>query len=119
MRPLGILNGYIRRLFTVTAEALSLGTPSSLVATNTILISKSFHELVYPGGGTQNVDQINGGVDGQILVLKAHSTSNDIRLRDEVGNLLIAGNFVLNSERDTITLIRNGNSWYELARSNN
>ncbi len=68
---------------------------------------------------TDDLVTINGGIEGQIIVLKSVSASRDPTLK-ETGNLNLATDFTLTSSTDSITLFNRGNStWIELSRSDN
>ena len=121
MRPLGfITNGRIGQLLRVTAERLSLGSPSTLVVVaSSITISKSWHRVDAVPSGTTNLVNILGGIAGDILVLQAANDAKTIKLKDDDGNMRLAGDFNLDSVRDTIVLLFDGSLWYEICRSNN
>lgn len=122
MRPLGIQNGLIGQLFTVTAERLQLGSPSTLVVVaSSITISKSWHRVdsTSGAGSTTNLVNILGGIAGDVLVLQAANDAKTISLRDNTGNLRLAGNCNLDTLNDTIVLLFDGSVWFELCRSNN
>ena len=120
MRPLGIIAGRIKQLFRVTCECLSLGTPTTLtIAAGAVTITKSFHLIDSPTTGTTNLTNINGGQQGNLLVLRPFNDAKTISLRDATGNLRLAGNCNLDQSLDTITLLYDGSVWIELCRSNN
>lgn len=68
---------------------------------------------------TDDLDTINGGLDGQIIICRTPSASRDVTYKDGTGNLSLAGDFLADNGMDTITLVKWGATWYELARSNN
>lgn len=71
-------------------------------------------------GATDDLDTINGdGNSGNILVVSSVSSARDTTLKDNTGNLLLAGDFVLTNVADRITLLSNGTTWVEIARSDN
>jgi hypothetical protein len=120
MRPLGIIAGRIKQLFRVTAECLSLGASTTLtVSSGAVTATKSFHKIDSPTTGTTNLTTINGGQQGNILVLMAADDAKTISARDSTGNLRLAGNFNLDNLTDTLTLMYDGAVWVELCRSNN
>jgi len=86
-----------------------------------ITITGGYHRLGGEGGAADDLDTINGGQDGQILVLRALSDSVTITVKDGTGNLSLEGDCTLDNYHDTITLIYDGAtaSWLEIARSNN
>lgn len=87
--------------------------------TGTVTVDRSYH-IVFSSAtsGTTNLLTINGGSIGQHLVL-THTGARDVKLKDNSGNLRIAGDFTMDSDFDTITLMYNGTVWVELCRSNN
>ena len=68
---------------------------------------------------TDNLDKIDGGVAGDIIICRAYDTTHDVVLTDNTENLRLAGNCTLDSSTDTITLIYRDTVWIEMARSNN
>lgn len=68
-----------------------------------------------------DLDTINGGVDGQIIIVRSTvSVTRVVTLKDGTGNLRLAGDMILNSVTDSITLYQHSsNTWVELARSDN
>jgi len=122
VRPLGIIAGRIRQLTRVITECLSFGSPTTLtVAASAVTVTKSFHKVdsTSGAGSTTNLTTINGGEQGNILVLMAADDAKTISLRDNTANLRLAGNCNLDSIVDTITLMFDGAVWVELCRSNN
>jgi hypothetical protein len=104
------------------AECLSFGSPTTVtVASSAITVSKSFHKVDSPSapGSTTNLTTINGGQQGDLLVLMAANDAKTISCRDNTGNLRLAGNCNLDSAVDTITMMYDGTVWVELCRSNN
>jgi len=66
---------------------------------------------------TDDLDTISGGVVGQVITLQQTSSSRDIVVKDDTGNLRLAGDFTLNNLNDSITLIFNGTVWVETGRA--
>lgn len=122
MRPLGINQGQMLQILTVTAGRLQLDPPVTVsIVAGAISISKSWHRVdVPPGAGpTTNLVNIFGGEAGDFLVLQAANGAKTISVRDNTGNLRLAGNCALDTINDTIVLIFDGSLWFELCRSNN
>lgn len=120
MKPLGIIAGRIRQLTRILADILSFGSPTTLIViASAITVSKSFHKVDSLVAGTTNLTTINGGQQGDILVLMAANDAKTISLRDNTVNLRLAGNCNLDTAVDTITLLYDGTVWVELCRSNN
>lgn len=97
-------------------------TPGSVltIATGAITVTSSFHFVdTESSAASDDLDTINGGVDGAILVLRANSSARDVVCRDGTGNLSLAGDFTMNNVADTITLLYYNGTWNELSRSDN
>ncbi len=70
--------------------------------------------------GTDDLDTINGGVAGDLLILRAANDARTVVVKDAIDNLYLEGDCALDNTQDTLMLICvGGNSWYELSRSNN
>jgi len=91
-----------------------------------ITVTHNHHTISHGAGdGLANVNliNINGGVDGAILVLRQTSNDKDVHIRDNAGsfsgNLRLAGDFQMTTGNDTITLMYSGGNWFEISRSDN
>lgn len=98
-----------------------LGEPSMLtIASGIITITNNFHKIETEGGAaSDDLNTINGGVTGQILVLMAYDSAHTVILKDNTGNLKLSADITLDESYDTATLIFNGTFWCLLASSNN
>ncbi|MCR4301982.1 MAG: glycoside hydrolase, partial [Sulfuricaulis sp.] len=70
---------------------------------------------------TDDLDTITGGVESQIIALESSTSSRDVTLRNGTGNLRLTNDFRLNTAGTAgsrIVLMRCGDAWFELARSN-
>jgi hypothetical protein len=104
------------------ASFINMGTGSTLtISGGEITITESFHRIDTEGGAaTDNLDTINGGSTGDLLILASIVNARDPTLKDATGNLNLAGDFTLSTIADTITLIKFPNGWwYEISRSDN
>lgn len=111
----------MRQLTSVLAECLSFGTPTIVtVVSGAITVTRSYHlvDTLGAAGSTTDLTTVNGGTVGQKLIL-SRTNAKKIKLKDGDGNLRTAGDFTLDSDFDTITLLYNGTVWVELCRSNN
>lgn len=104
------------------ASFINMGTGSTLtISGGKITVTESFHRIDTEGGAaTDDLDTINGGSTGDLLVLASIAYVRDPTLKDATGNLNLAGDFTLSTTADTITLIKFPNGWwYEISRSDN
>jgi hypothetical protein len=68
---------------------------------------------------TDDLDTINGGQEGQVIMLATTTSARDVVFKDGTGNLLLAGDFTATASGDLITLIKRGSNWVEVSRSDN
>jgi hypothetical protein len=95
---------------------------SLTISGGVITATNSWHRVdTEAAASTDNLDTINGFTDGMQLYLRAVSSSTTVVLKDGTGNLVLAGDFSLDSGDDIIHLIYDGTSakWKEVSRSNN
>ncbi len=100
----------------------SKGGGELTIASGAITVTHNHHKVATESGaGTDDLETINGGVDGQILVLRASISGDTVKLIDDTGNLRLAGgDFSMDTGNDTITLICvAGSLWFEISRSDN
>lgn len=100
-----------------------LNIPSSgelTIAGGVVTATGSRHTIDTQGdAATDDLDTINGGTEGDILILSSANAGRDPTLKDGTGNLILAGDFTLTAITDTITLVRYAATWVELSRSDN
>lgn len=98
---------------------LSLGTDTTLtIASGVITVTRSRHLVDTEGGaGTDDLDTINGGVEGDVLVLQSVNAGRVPTLRHNVGNLFMFGeqNIALDSPSKALTFVHDGTRWCQLA----
>lgn len=113
-----VANGVTENLAT---ESWVRGDKSEkTIAAGVITVTGHFHLVdTEADAATDDLDTINGGTTGQVIVLKAADGARDVVLKDGTGNLNLNGDFTLDNAADTISLIYNGASWDELSRSDN
>lgn len=95
---------------------LNLGPSFSVTAATTITFEKTNTIFLNPGG-TQNVDQINGGNDGDVLVLRKFAAAGAVRVRTDEGNLVLFKDRKIILGSDVLTLLNIGGTWVEISWS--
>lgn len=96
--------------------------PTLDILSGAITVSGNRHYVGTEGAASlDDLDTINGGEDGQILVLTAKSATQVVTVKDGTGNLQLAGDHTLNSVGDVIMLMYDAGSskWIEISRSDN
>jgi len=103
------------------AGRVAIGNGTELtIASGAITITQSYHTVdTESDAGSDDLVTINGGSAGAILVLRAKDSSRTVVCKDATGNLQLSGDFSMDTDNDTITLIFDGSSWFEMSRSNN
>ena len=91
------------------------------IASGVVTVTGGFHKIdTESAAATDDLDTINGGQDGQILVLRDAFSSRDVTYKHGTGNLVLAGgaDFTATTTTNTLTLIYDGDSsqWLELSR---
>jgi hypothetical protein len=104
--------------------AMGWGAPALLtIASGVITVTRQYHRVDTEGAAaSDDLDTINGGVAGMLLVLQRQSNARAVTVRDNVGNIQLAGsaNCVLNNVFDKLMLIYTpGNRWEEISRADN
>ena len=71
--------------------------------------------------GSDDLDTINGGQDGDILIIGSLTSTRDTTLKNGTGNLKIGSDFTLGTTADRITLMYDSglSQWVQLTRSTN
>lgn len=121
---LPVLNQELRRL---NREAEQLKSWSSSKEASTLSISsgvitvdRTAHVVdTQTAASTDDLVSISGGTDGNILVLYPANSARTVVVKDGTGNIQINGDFTMDNEQDTITLVKRGINWQELSRSDN
>src|SRR3990172_441637 len=101
---------------------IGLGAPSTLtISAGVVTATRTCHLLATQGGAAvDDLHTINGGAEGDLLILGSADASNDPTARDGTGNLRLAGNFTFTKPLGKLTLVKHSSgNWHELSRSAN
>ena len=104
---------------------LTLGEDTELtISSGAITVTSSFHRVDTEGdAATDDLDTINGGKVGQILVLRSTNSTKDTTVKHATGNIYLKGAtvFTFSHQYDTLVLLYEAlsNRWIELSRSDN
>lgn len=101
--------------FLCVADATEL-----TISDGVITVTQSYHDVdTQSGAGSDELDTINGGEIGSLLVLRAENSARTVVVKDGTGNLDLAGDFSMDDTHDMLFLMRISESWVEISRSNN
>lgn len=106
----------------IRADAFLGSTRTSLEISSGVITATSSNHLIDIEGATGTVDDletINGGVTGDLLVLSSVNSARAPTVKDGADNLQLAGDFTLDNVHDTLTLIKADSDWREMSRSDN
>ncbi len=101
---------------------LGLGVATELTISGGVITATRSYHLVdtQDDAGSDELDTINGGTEGDILVIEADNATRTVIAKDATGNMRLAGDFSMDSNNDRLTLLFTSNdTWVELSRSNN
>ena len=98
--------------------------PEITIASGAVTVDTSYVRLdTENNDATDDLDTINGGKIGQLLILRIRNSARAVVVKDQTGNLDIAGDFNMNHSRDCLVLLciddGGSNDFIEIARSNN
>ena len=83
-------------------------------------VTGSYHRVdTQAGAANDDLEDVNGTEEGQLLVLRSFDSGNHVRLMDGIGNLRLGANRTLDHVDDAIILISDGTLLYEVAFANN
>jgi len=101
------------------ARKLNLKVTNADISGGVIPFLSSYMVIDTEGdAGSDNLDTIDGGEIGDILILQTENSSRDVTLRHGVGNIWLAGgsNKTLIYVRNKIVLIKaSENDWHQFA----
>lgn len=107
----------------ISGETTSIGLSTKLTISGGVITPNSTHHTIDTEGSAATDDLVTittaGLPDGMILVLQPESGLRDVVLKDNTGNLRLAGDFTMDGSRDAIVLLKSDTSWIELSRSDN
>lgn len=90
------------------------------IASGVVTITRAYHTIDTEGdAASDDLDTINGGSAGDVIILQAANASRTVVCKDGTGNLRLAGDFSITHTDDTIMLLSNGSVWVEISRSDN
>ena len=85
-----------------------------------ITITSSKHTVDTQGeAATDDLVTINGGIDGQQLIITTENSSRTVVVKDGTGNLRLDGDFTMDHTQDVLVLLYSQPNWIEIARSDN
>lgn len=100
---------------------LNIGSPIELtISSGAVTITQSWHTIDTEGdAASDDLDTINGGSEGDLLIISRNAVGRDVVAKDGTGNLRLAGDFTIDSNADLLLLLYRSSVWTEISRSSN
>ncbi|MDF1498790.1 MAG: carbohydrate binding domain-containing protein, partial [Patescibacteria group bacterium] len=99
---------------------LSFSNATNLtLSSNAITVTQTYHTVDEEGTAIDDIDTINGGAEGDLLVIRGFDIDYLVTAKDGTGNLELAGDFALTDPNDALVLMYDGGDWIEVSRTTN
>jgi len=105
----------------ITVAKLNFGEGAELTidTDGEITVTHSYHQVdTFEDAGTDDLDTINGGAIGDILILQTVTSARVVTVK-HVSGLRIGSDFVMTNQADKIVLFKAATGWTQLSRSDN
>lgn len=92
------------------------------IAAGVITVTQSYHNVdTEADAATDDLDTINGGLQGDILIICPNIATRTIVAKHGTGNLNLASgaDFTMDEDDDYLVLLYNGSLWQQIGRSEN
>lgn len=104
-------------------QANLIATSELTIASGIVTATRTRHRIdTESDAASDDLDTINGGTDGDLLILQGANAARVVTVKDAVDNIQLAGSdFDLNHPLDTLTLMYDGTNsmWVEISRASN
>ncbi len=93
---------------TTMSGGRSNGAPTELtIAAGVVTVTKGYHRVdTEADAASDDLDTINGGVDGEMLILRAENDARTVVLKDSTGNLALNGVDITLDDVDPAVLLQ-------------
>lgn len=87
------------------------------IAAGVIDVAKTYHTVeTQSGDPSDDLDTVDGGITGDIVLLRPADTTHTVVAKDGAGNLALSGDFTMDDDLDTLLLLYDGAVWIEIGR---
>ena len=124
---LGVLERQVRDVKTREGYGDDVSVPGFLrlrdageltISGGMVTVTGSYHRVDTEGGAaSDDLDTINGGTAGDLLIVRAEDNARTVVCKDGAGNLQLAGDFSPDHINGWMLLQYDGANWCEVARS--
>lgn len=104
-----------------TTDFMNFGPATDVTISGGAITATRSHMRVDTEGGasTDDLDTINGGQDGDWLMLRTESSSRDVTMKHGTGNIFCGSDRTLNNVADWILLVNQSSQWRMMAFADN
>lgn len=108
-----VLNIHVRDNLNYLKDNVGLGTPTELtIDTGVVTKTKAYHTIDTEGDGSpDDLDTINGGTEGDIIIVRAEHTDRTVIVKNATGNIILAADVTLDDTNKHLMLIYDGTNW--------
>jgi len=112
------MNTYIRDNQNALKANIALGAASELTISGGVVTkTQSYHTIdTESDGATDDLDTINGGAAGDILIFSPNHTDRTVVVKTGTGNILCDADITLDTSTEYVVLIYDGSNWQLLAK---
>ena len=110
------MNTYIRDNQNALKANIALGAASELTISGGVVTkTQSYHTVdTESDGATDDLDTINGGAAGDIIIVRPAHTDRTVVLKDGTGNLDLDADVTLDSTETLCVLLFDGTNWQKI-----
>jgi len=112
------MNTHVRDNLNFLKANIALGAASELTISGGVITkTQSYHDVdTESDDATDDLDTVNGGSEGDILILKAEHTDRTIVIKTGTGNILCDADITLDTTSEFAVFIFDGTNWQLLAK---
>jgi hypothetical protein len=112
------MNTHVRDNLNFLKANIALGAASELTISGGIVTkTQSYHTIDTEGdGATDDLDTINGGSAGDVLIFSPNHTDRTVVVKTGTGNILCDADITLDTSTEYVVLIYDGTNWQLLAK---
>lgn len=99
----------------------NLGGSTLTIASGVVTKTTGYHKIeTEAAAASDDLATINGGTNGDILILTAADDAHTVVVKDGTGNIITGlGDISLDSNKDVLTLVLLSTTWFVLGQENN
>ena len=95
---------------------IALGTAVELtIATGAVTKTQTFHKIdTEYGASSDDLDTINGGSEGEVLIICAYHEDHTVIVKNGTGNIVLQADYSLDTKDKILALVYYNSKWQQL-----